>query len=183
MNRNAVTCPPCGENVGLPTKRGGYKGFTLIELLVVVLIIGILAAVAVPQYTKAVEKSRTREAVLVLRNMQRALKLCYLQYGDRAVECEDNEQGFFSRMDIEIPGTKLESSFCDSSTTGCYLTKDWLYDFDGLALYAWRVTNLDDLLNGPYHLMANGPEDRIYCEEMKDGGCKNVCGANPCTLQ
>ena len=76
------------------------KGFTLIELLVVVLIIGILASIALPQYKKAVAKSRFSEAISNLKAIAQADAVCRMSGGGSGQHglCKINE------LDIEIPG-------------------------------------------------------------------------------
>ena len=74
------------------------KAFTLIELLVVVLIIGILAAIALPQYEKAVEKSRATEGIILTRAILDAQKRYYLANSTYTTDLND--------LDIQIPGSE-----------------------------------------------------------------------------
>lgn len=65
------------------------SGFTLIELLVVVLIIGILSAIALPQYNKAVLRSRAATGFARLSALDQAQTAYHLANGIYATEVDD----------------------------------------------------------------------------------------------
>lgn len=140
------------------------EGFTLIELLVVVLIVGILAAVAVPQYERAVEKSRAAEAFTLAKSIQQAQEIKEMSTGKYSTS--------FDALAVSIPLQTGENT-CRLHAKDIRYTKDFAVAL-GTDEYLGSVLVARN--SGPYKCYAIGyVNGQMYCSEYTAFHEKEFC--------
>jgi prepilin-type N-terminal cleavage/methylation domain-containing protein len=141
------------------------SGFTLIELLVVVLIIGILASIAIPQYFKVVEKSRTAEAMALISSVKSAEERFLARGGVYTAD--------FTQLDIaytNMTATAIPTKFFNAAVVigGGATGPNYM-------LTVTRQTNSSSVAAryGNYSLHANVPDRPIVAIAACPGGGAN----------
>ena len=116
------------------------KAFTLIELLVVVLIIGILAAVALPQYQKAVERSKSAQALSLIKATAQAIESYRLASGDYPHS--------FDVLSIDIPWPTRAAVIGVAQETKA--NKDWAIEIEDARYLGYSVNIYITRMSGKY---------------------------------
>ena len=148
-------------------KVSNKRGFTLIELLVVVLIIGILAAVAVPQYTKAVRKARIAEAKVLLKSMADATDVALLAN-------PSNDPKYDGGLDIDFPSeTNNWTISIDECAPGANGKKGCLL----IAYPKWESGYVIEYASINYNggLEENEFAGKFLCDADIDDGNEEIC--------
>ena len=138
------------------------QAFTLIELLVVVLIIGILAAVALPQYNKAVEKSRFMTLLPIAKAIANAQETYYLANGNYATDMDE--------LNIDFPaGGTTNGSYTEYGNGIRFATENrYVVGGTGRTQLEWWLEHQKQRTPGP-HCLAN-PADKIATSVCKSIG-------------
>ena len=131
-------------------------GFTLIELLVVVLIIGILSAIALPQYQKAVARSRAVEAIVSLRTLTTAQQEYYMANGGYATNLEE--------LPVQVKNTKYYTFSCRSIKDGDTLDTCYAANVSGAYPFFEAYSPFaKNLLSGKMWCVATSAQQHELC--------------------
>ncbi len=138
---------PGGKN---PVKRQ-FGGFTLIELLVVVLIIGILAAVALPQYYKAKAQADFVQIRLILKEIYRARQM-YLMSGGSTTD-----QDLTHYADLHLPAGAVLKCRLGSNTNGECINGDTSLIIGSLIISGSTAHAGTNYKKGPFYIEVKIP--------------------------